>query len=129
MGRRREGRGAVSASSSKSEGVSYEEAVQTHDEVRIRRCPTCERLTVDRPAVVRSVSCFDGHESADEETVAVFHGAAAKAVWTLFLARQLATDEEYQGERLAEGAESITTAIASDIDAALTTLTQQEVPK
>jgi hypothetical protein len=102
-------------------------STKKHDEVRIRLCPSCERLTVDRPAVVRACSCFNGHgDSADYETVAVFHGPAAKAVWALFLARQLATDEEFQGERLAAGADSVEAAIAADIDVALGELADKQ---
>ncbi len=90
------------------------------DEVRIRRCPTCERVTVDRPVEVTAAACFaNWHESADFETVATFHGPVAVAVWALFGVRQLAVDEELQGEVLAQRWESINEAIAERVDDAL----------
>jgi hypothetical protein len=88
-------------------------------EVRILRCPVCGRLTVDWPEAVRGVACFDGHPDAgDYEVVKRFRGTAAIAVWALFQARQLATDEEWQGEILSQGA-SLLDAIDQRVDVAL----------
>lgn len=89
------------------------------DEVRLRRCTGCSRLTVDWPGVVRADSCFYDHDAAPYETVASLKGAAAVAVWALFQARQVATDGELQGELRGRGVESIESAVADRIDIAL----------